>query len=158
MIEESVMTLKTFAVISLCAAGIMVSPDAFAKNDKNHGNDDSGIVWHNDRHGDNNLNVQINFGDRQIIRDYLDKKYTGGHCPPGLAKKHNGCLPPGQARKYRIGAPLDRDVTIYDLPTVLLGRLNPPPRGYVYGMVDNDVVLVSRENRLIVDAVSLLMQ
>lgn len=26
------------------------------------------------------------------------------HCPPGLAKKHNGCLPPGQAKKlYNIG-------------------------------------------------------
>ena len=22
-------------------------------------------------------------------------------CPPGLAAKHNGCLPPGQAKKYR---------------------------------------------------------
>jgi hypothetical protein len=21
-----------------------------------------------------------------------------GNCPPGLAKKHNGCLPPGHAR------------------------------------------------------------
>jgi len=28
---------------------------------------------------------------------------TGG-CPPGLAKKNNGCLPPGQAKKlYNIG-------------------------------------------------------
>ena len=27
-----------------------------------------------------------------------------GGCPPGLAKKHNGCLPPGQAKKlYNIG-------------------------------------------------------
>ena len=27
-----------------------------------------------------------------------------GHCPPGLAKKHNGCLPPGQAKKlYNAG-------------------------------------------------------
>ena len=27
-----------------------------------------------------------------------------GHCPPGLAKKHNGCLPPGQAKKlYNVG-------------------------------------------------------
>src|SRR6185312_16662794 len=26
----------------------------------------------------------------------------GRGCPPGLAKKHNGCLPPGQAKKlYR---------------------------------------------------------
>ena len=28
----------------------------------------------------------------------------GASCPPGLAKKNNGCLPPGQAKKrYNIG-------------------------------------------------------
>jgi hypothetical protein len=28
--------------------------------------------------------------------------YGSGGCPPGLAKKHSGCLPPGQAKKlYR---------------------------------------------------------
>ena len=25
--------------------------------------------------------------------------YGSGRCPPGLAKKNNGCLPPGQAKK-----------------------------------------------------------
>ena len=30
--------------------------------------------------------------------------YGMGGCPPGLAKKNNGCLPPGQAKKlYNIG-------------------------------------------------------
>ena len=29
--------------------------------------------------------------------------YTQAGCPPGLAKKNNGCLPPGQAKKLRIG-------------------------------------------------------
>ena len=30
--------------------------------------------------------------------------YGPGACPPGLAKKNNGCLPPGQAKKlYNIG-------------------------------------------------------
>src|SRR5262245_40214976 len=30
--------------------------------------------------------------------------YGGGGCPPGLAKKNNGCLPPGQAKKlYGVG-------------------------------------------------------
>ncbi len=30
--------------------------------------------------------------------------YGAGGCPPGLAKKHNGCMPPGQARKmFRTG-------------------------------------------------------
>jgi hypothetical protein len=29
--------------------------------------------------------------------------YGEGGCPPGLAKKHNGCMPPGQAKKYGRG-------------------------------------------------------
>ena len=29
--------------------------------------------------------------------------YGMGGCPPGLAKKHNGCMPPGQARKLARG-------------------------------------------------------
>jgi hypothetical protein len=30
--------------------------------------------------------------------------YGVGGCPPGLAKKNNGCLPPGQAKKlYTVG-------------------------------------------------------
>ena len=30
--------------------------------------------------------------------------YGAGGCPPGLAKKNNGCMPPGQAKKmYRVG-------------------------------------------------------
>jgi hypothetical protein len=36
------------------------------------------------------------YGDRGPVG------YGIGGCPPGLAKKHNGCLPPGQAKKlYR---------------------------------------------------------
>jgi hypothetical protein len=33
------------------------------------------------------------YGDRDPVG------YGVGGCPPGLAKKHNGCLPPGQAKK-----------------------------------------------------------
>ena len=30
--------------------------------------------------------------------------YGVGGCPPGLARKHNGCMPPGQAKKmFRVG-------------------------------------------------------
>ena len=29
--------------------------------------------------------------------------YAYDNCPPGLAKKHNGCMPPGQAKKYYRG-------------------------------------------------------
>lgn len=30
--------------------------------------------------------------------------YGRGGCPPGLARKHNGCMPPGQARKLARGS------------------------------------------------------
>lgn len=29
--------------------------------------------------------------------------YNNDRCPPGLAKKHDGCLPPGQARRLARG-------------------------------------------------------
>lgn len=35
---------------------------------------------------------------------------TRGSCPPGLAKRHNGCTPPGQAKKqYNIGQRYNRN-------------------------------------------------
>ena len=34
-----------------------------------------------------------------------------GSCPPGLAKKQNGCLPPGQAKKlYNVGQRYNRNL------------------------------------------------
>ncbi len=30
-------------------------------------------------------------------------KSKAGHCPPGLAKKAVPCVPPGQAKRYRVG-------------------------------------------------------
>src|SRR3954449_3863338 len=42
-------------------------------------------------------------GDRGYAGDYgRGHGYGIGGCPPGLAKKHKGCMPPGQAKKlYR---------------------------------------------------------
>jgi len=43
-------------------------------------------------------------GDRDGRWDRGDRYgYNGRGCPPGLAKKHNGCLPPGQARRLSRG-------------------------------------------------------
>jgi hypothetical protein len=45
--------------------------------------------------------VEQRFGDRRLDlrRDDLRLASGAGSCPPGLARKHNGCLPPGQAKK-----------------------------------------------------------
>ena len=55
-----------------------------------------------------------NKDDRGDDRRYGDNDDRGDrNCPPGLAKKHNGCQPPGQARKFHRG---DRYVSGYGTP------------------------------------------
>ena len=67
--------------------------------------------------------------DRAVARDYrspdrlhyADRDYREGYrgdsvnCPPGLARKDNGCLPPGQAKKY-LGARLSDNYADSQLP------------------------------------------
>ena len=71
-----------------------------------------------------------------------------GACPPGLAKKHNGCQPPGQAKKGHrvvVGEALPPGA-VFTVPTHVRRTLPPPPPGYRYAVVDNQVVLVSNRN------------
>ena len=75
-------------------------------------------------------------------------------CPPGLAKKHNGCMPPGQAKKLARG---ERWQSLYGsrytygrIPYDLRQRYDLAPRynyyygsGYLY-QVDPRTLLVQR--------------
>ncbi|MGZ5910238.1 MAG: DUF1236 domain-containing protein [Reyranella sp.] len=89
--------------------------------------------------------------DRDTVRSWYRNEYAAGRCPPGLAKKNNGCLPPGQAKRmWNMGEPLPRQVVYYPLPRELYGQLTPPPYGYQYVRVDNDILLMVTATRLIV--------
>ncbi len=73
-------------------------------------------------------------------------------CPPGLAKK--GCIPPGQAKKYAIGQPLPSDYGCIDnWSRYDLGR---PRDGYCYSRVDNDIVLIARATRNVIELVKII--
>jgi len=76
-----------------------------------------------DRHG-------VRF--RDVDRDELFGRRLGygvGGCPPGLAKKGNGCMPPGQAAKF-IGQPL--------VTATRFGVLEPLPRSFNSLFYDNN--------------------
>jgi len=90
---------------------------------------------------------------RVIVHDYYAGQFQVGRCPPGLAKKHNGCVPPGQAKKWAMGQPLPRDVVIYGLPSTIIGQIGMPPAGYRYVRVANDILLISTGTRMVVDAI-----
>lgn len=106
----------------------------------------------NDRRGDA---VEFHFRDdnRRLVNDYYGQQFRSGHCPPGLAKKNNGCMPPGQAKKWRRGYALPHDVRYYDLPRDLVVRLPPPPQGHRYVRVASDILLIAIGSSMVIDAI-----
>ena len=106
-------------------------------------------------HGDH-LTVTFGIGQQEAAQSYFVEQ-RGKACPPGLAKKGNGCQPPGQAKKrYAVGARLPVDVRIQPLPVSLSARIGVPPVGFAYGMVDGDLVKLAVGTMLVVDAISSL--
>ncbi|MFA5915821.1 MAG: RcnB family protein [Burkholderiales bacterium] len=90
---------------------------------------------------------------REIVREYYGEQFRSGRCPPGLAKKHNGCMPPGQAKKWQLGRPLPRDVIYYNVPQPLVMQIGVPPRGYRYVRVATDILLIAVGTGMVVDAI-----
>ena len=90
---------------------------------------------------------------RVAVREYYDGQFRSGHCPPGLAKKHNGCMPPGQAKKWQLGQPLPREVVYYSVPQPLLVQIGPPPPGHRYVRVATDILLIAIGTGMVVDAI-----
>lgn len=101
------------------------------------------------------VNAGKHFEDRHrtAARDYYSEQFRGGRCPPGLAKKHNGCMPPGQAKKWTVGRPLPRDVIYYNLEPALVVQFGPPPSGHRYVRVASDILLLAIGTGMVVDAI-----
>jgi len=95
------------------------------------------------------------FGDRHraITYEYYGAQFRRGHCPPGLAKKHNGCAPPGHTGKWAVGRSLPREVIFYDLPQTLVIQLGQPSAGYRYVRVAADILLIAIGTGMVVDAI-----
>ena len=147
---------KTTVLVCTILTLASLAPAAMAKNDK-HGNgakSQHGKSDHGKEAKGNDVRIAIANSDREQIRRYLG---SHSNCPPGLAKKNNGCLPPGQAKKrYVVGHTLPSSVTYYPVPRDLLVGLGPVPNGYQYIQVDQDVLLISEASHHIIDAVTLL--
>lgn len=98
----------------------------------------------------------FNDKDEDVVRHYYQHESRSGKaCPPGLAKKNNGCMPPGQAKKqWATGEPLPHDVEHHDLPRDLLSRLPIPPKGKRYVRILTDVLLIDTNTDVVVDAIA----
>ena len=100
------------------------------------------------------------FNDQQriLVREYYTTRYSNNkRCPPGLAKKNNGCLPPGQVQDLIVGQPVPKNVTVYQVAQPVIRKLPPAPVGYRYERIGGDIVLVQQENNIIVDIIKGLL-
>lgn len=105
------------------------------------------------------VSVQIQIGgyfedsQRRAAREYYEPRWRAGKCPPGLAKKGNGCQPPGQAKKWHRGEPLPRDVVYYPVPASVQVRLGTPPAGHKFVRVAADILLIAVGTGMVIDAI-----
>ncbi len=104
-------------------------------------------AWKGEKHG--------HFDDRRVVvvREYYVEQYRAGHCPPGLKKKKNGCVPPGKAKKWKYGRPLPPDVVYYPVPQPVIAQIGPPPAGYRYIRVASDILMIAIGSGMVVDAI-----
>lgn len=156
-----------------CGAAFAEKPDgAGGKGDKgNKGHNGHKSEMHDDRGqgskkayenksgGDDRVSdVRVGgyFGSNQrvVLQDYYGPQFKAGKCPPGLAKKNNGCMPPGQAKKYNVGRRLPSDVVYYPVPQSLVTRLGAPPAGHKYVRVAADILLLAIGTNMVIDAVT----
>lgn len=174
------MITLTQRIIALAITSLFIAGPAFAKGqDEEHGN---GKGKHAQKHEDKDEKREYKeekkfekkagkrevvviqqggyFNDQQrtYVRQYYTQNYGNGkRCPPGLAKKGNGCMPPGQVRNWVVGQPIPRGVTYYTVPQPVIRQLPPAPYGYRYVLIGGDVVLMQQQNNLIVDIIQGLL-
>jgi hypothetical protein len=146
-------------VPALCAALVLsLATLSHADSGKDKDKEKSKGKGHGEAAAHDDAVVVFRDRDREVVRSYWVETYGRDKCPPGLAKKGNGCLPPGQAKKrYVVGHPLPAVVVVQPLPPVLVTRLGPAPAGYEYVIVDGDIVKLAVGTRLVVDAISALL-
>ena len=143
------------AVLGLVAPLLVVglATSAWADDDKGkhgrgHGNRGQAVVIQP-------IRVVVPDRDRGIVYQYYRTEFSAGRCSPGLARKGNGCLPPGKAKKqWIVGRPLPPAVVYQPLPPAVVQQLEPVPPGYGYVRVDDDVLLMDMTNRMVADVVS----
>jgi hypothetical protein len=105
--------------------------------------------------------------DGDGIPDYRDRvdnraagRYGVNDCPPGLAAKNNGCLPPGQARKmFALGQRIPTGYNFYtpyeDIPLAYRDRFGIPT-GYQYIYRDRSVYVVDPATSLVTRIIDLV--
>lgn len=109
--------------------------------------------------------VMFTTQNRTYLGDWIMETNKG--CPAGttlVKEKHllrdpsYRCMAPrGQKTVfYTPGTVIPQTVTYTELPTTVVQQLPTPPAGQIYVTSDNNIYLLNRDNRTVVDAVTIV--
>jgi len=88
-----------------------------------------------------------------VVKARSGQRYGANGCPPGLAKKGNGCLPPGQARKlFNVGQRIPTGYGYYTPYTQI-----PVAYRDQYGLTDNYRYIYRDQSVYVVDPATSLV-
>ena len=141
---------KLMILAAAATAALIASPALADKGGKGHGDKHE---WKSGGKGDRDGDRRWGNGERRgdDRRDGYRSSYR--NCPPGLARKHNGCQPPGQARQqWRRGYRVPNgygSYTAYDqIPYEYRNRYNlDPDNRYIYR--DNTIYQIDPRTQII---------
>jgi len=151
-------------LVAILVAGSLLAGTAFAgpppwagghKGDDEHGQKDR-QKGHREESRHETVAVRQGAYFSESHRESVHRYYASHpHCPPGLAKKHNGCLPPGQAKKvWAVGQPLPPTVVLAPVPQQIVVTLPPVPAGHKYVDVAGDILLIAVGSKMVVDGIN----
>ncbi|OGA24345.1 MAG: hypothetical protein A3H34_07360 [Betaproteobacteria bacterium RIFCSPLOWO2_02_FULL_67_19] len=147
-------TLKMKCALALVIGGILAAGPVLAEKPSWAGAGKGGKDERMDRRDEPSAGRRGHFEERHrvVAHEYYGEQFRSGRCPPGLKKKHNGCMPPGQAKKWQLGRPLPREVIYYEVPQRLVVQIGPPPSGHRYVRVASDILMIAIGTGMVVDA------
>ncbi len=167
---------NSLRIITLAIASLLMVGTAFAKNQGDE--HEKGGGKHAQKHEDKTQKradkaekkaekrereevkqgAYFNDQQRTVVRQYYTTTYSNTkRCPPGLAKKNNSCLPPGQVQDLVVGQPVPKNVTVYQVAQPVIRKLPAAPAGYRYERIGGDIVLVQQESNIVVDIIKGLL-
>jgi len=174
--EEKYMDIRNPRLVACLLAGNFLCATAFAappwaggghRDEEEHGHERRHEERHEQRHEERRefRHEEHHGGERVVVvrqgayfssghRDSV-RHYYVSHCPPGLANRHNGCMPPGHERRvWMVGQPLPATVVLAPPPPQVVVTLPPPPVGHRYVEVAGDVLLIAVGSKMVVDGIS----
>jgi len=142
--------MKTLLVSIAAVAALTAAAPAAAKNGNGHGGQKASKHQRQNQAGGYE---RERLYDRALGEQRFGDRARG--CPPGLAKKNNGCLPPGQAKKRNVGDRLPSFLSRYNVPAQYQDRYYDT-RDHSYRYEGDSIYRVNRRSGIIENIISVL--